>query len=122
MSQVESYLSFCFLFFLQLLLVFLHGFMVLACFESLSVGGHARSRAERLLGVMPVFSCGSEKRKALATVIFEGQGKKSGVANFIPFFRMPLMGAAAEGAEDMRTGGRQSQTSRSTSLGGGVGM
>lgn len=76
--------------------------MVLACFQSLSVGGHARSRAERLLGIMPVFSCGSEKRKALATVIFEGQGKKkSGVANFIPFFRMPLMGAAAEGAEDM---------------------
>lgn len=93
--------------------------MVLACFQSLSVGGHARSRAERLLGIMPVFSCGSEKRKALATVIFEGQGKKSGVANFIPFFRMPLMGAAAEGAEDM-IGPRVGRAKRVDRPNGGV--
>ena len=49
---------------------------------------------------MPVFPCGSDKRKALATVIFEDE-EKSGVANFIPFFRMPFTGAETEGAEDM---------------------
>lgn len=65
-TSEPPHLSLCLLFFLQLLLVFLDGFMLLALFESFRVRSHACAGfTEWLLAIVPVFPYKKQTKLAI---------------------------------------------------------
>lgn len=85
-----THLSFGFPLLLHLALALLDGLLVLARLLALGIGRQARTGAEWLLGIMPVFSWkGNRVSREMTT---DSSGDLGPCERYIPFLRMPLAG------------------------------